>query len=62
MPGVHTTIIGHCLSVLCAGKMRCLAALAQWENLSELCRKAWAEPSAQKQIAPLVCVVVVCPL
>ena len=38
------------------GRMRCLAALARWEDLSALCREQWtgAEPSARLEMAPMV--------
>ncbi|KAH7835891.1 hypothetical protein Vadar_030886 [Vaccinium darrowii] len=37
------------------GRMRCLAALACWEELSNLCKEYWtpAEPAAQLEMAPL---------
>ncbi|XP_010936698.1 serine/threonine-protein kinase TOR isoform X1 [Elaeis guineensis] len=37
------------------GRMRCLAALARWEELSALCREQWtaAEPSARLEMAPM---------
>eukprot|EP00897_Mesotaenium_endlicherianum_P005918 jgi/Mesen1/5354/ME000267S04502 len=37
------------------GRMRCLAALARWEELSDLCREAWvaAELTARVELAPL---------
>ncbi|KAJ7542470.1 hypothetical protein O6H91_10G108000 [Diphasiastrum complanatum] len=37
------------------GRMRCLAALARWEELSALCRESWApaEPSARLEMAPM---------
>ncbi|XP_024523697.1 serine/threonine-protein kinase TOR, partial [Selaginella moellendorffii] len=35
------------------GRMRCLVALARWEELSTLCRETWSEPSAQLQMAPM---------
>nr|CAB3465509.1 unnamed protein product [Digitaria exilis] len=37
------------------GRMRCLAALARWEDLSALCREQWtgAEPSARLEMAPM---------
>uniref|UniRef100_A0A0D9WFJ7 Serine/threonine-protein kinase TOR n=1 Tax=Leersia perrieri TaxID=77586 RepID=A0A0D9WFJ7_9ORYZ len=38
------------------GRMRCLAALARWEDLSSLCREQWtaSEPSARLEMAPMV--------
>lgn len=42
---------------LCAaGRMRCLAALARWEELSILCRESWApaEVSYCLEMAPMV--------
>ncbi|RID62623.1 hypothetical protein BRARA_E01684 [Brassica rapa] len=37
------------------GKMRCLAALARWEELNNLCKEYWspAEPSARLEMAPM---------
>ncbi|XP_038982976.1 serine/threonine-protein kinase TOR isoform X2 [Phoenix dactylifera] len=37
------------------GRMRCLAALARWEELNALCREQWtaAEPSARLEMAPM---------
>ncbi|XP_042452346.1 serine/threonine-protein kinase TOR-like [Zingiber officinale] len=37
------------------GRMRCLAALARWEELSALCREQWtaAEPGARLEMAPM---------
>ncbi|XP_006654171.1 serine/threonine-protein kinase TOR [Oryza brachyantha] len=37
------------------GRMRCLAALARWEDLSALCREQWtgSEPSARLEMAPM---------
>ena len=37
--------------------MRCLAALARWEELNNLCKEYWtpAEPAARLEMAPLVC-------
>ncbi|RDX82964.1 Serine/threonine-protein kinase TOR, partial [Mucuna pruriens] len=37
------------------GKMRCLAALAQWEELNNLCKEFWtpAEPAARLEMAPM---------
>uniref|UniRef100_A0A2P2LTD4 Serine/threonine-protein kinase TOR isoform X2 n=1 Tax=Rhizophora mucronata TaxID=61149 RepID=A0A2P2LTD4_RHIMU len=36
--------------------MRCLAALARWEELNNLCKEYWtpAEPSARLEMAPMV--------
>ncbi|ERM95810.1 serine/threonine-protein kinase TOR isoform X2 [Amborella trichopoda] len=38
-----------------SGRMRCLAALARWEELSNLCREYWtpAEPAARLEMAPM---------
>ncbi|RID56915.1 hypothetical protein BRARA_F00328 [Brassica rapa] len=37
------------------GQMRCLAALARWDELNNLCKEYWspAEPSARLEMAPL---------
>lgn len=37
------------------GKMRCLAALARWDELNDLCKEFWtrAEPGARLQMAPM---------
>ncbi|KAJ7946192.1 Serine/threonine-protein kinase TOR, partial [Quillaja saponaria] len=37
------------------GRMRCLAALAQWEELNNLCKEYWtpAEPAARLEMAPM---------
>ncbi|KAJ0981872.1 hypothetical protein J5N97_010127 [Dioscorea zingiberensis] len=37
------------------GRMRCLAALARWEELNNLCKEQWtaAEPSARLEMAPM---------
>ena len=37
------------------GRMRCLAALARWEEVAALCREAWAaaESSSRLEMAPL---------
>ncbi|CAN1302710.1 Serine/threonine-protein kinase TOR [Linum perenne] len=37
------------------GRMRCLAALARWEELNDLCKEYWtpAEPSARLEMAPM---------
>ena len=39
-----------------AGRMRCLAALARWVELNNLCKEYWtpAEPSARLEMAPMV--------
>lgn len=36
--------------------MRCLAALARWEELNNLCKEFWtpAEPAARLEMAPMV--------
>lgn len=36
--------------------MRCLAALARWEELSDLCKDYWtpADPVTRLEIAPMV--------
>jgi len=36
--------------------MRCLAALARWEELNNLCKEQWtaAEPAARLEMAPMV--------
>lgn len=38
-----------------AGRMRCLAALARWDELGALCRETWApaEPAARLEMAPM---------
>ncbi|KAF3328854.1 Serine/threonine-protein kinase TOR [Carex littledalei] len=38
------------------GRMRCLAALARWEELNALCREQWtaAEPAARLEMAPMI--------
>lgn len=43
--------------VLCLGRMRCLGALARWEELNNLCKEYWtpAEPAARLEMAPMVC-------
>lgn len=40
------------------GRMRCLAALARWEELNNLCKEYWtpAEPAARLEMAPMVSV------
>ncbi|KAL5705931.1 non-specific serine/threonine protein kinase [Ranunculus cassubicifolius] len=37
------------------GRMRCLAALARWEELNNLCKEYWtpSEPSARLEMAPM---------
>ncbi|KAK9286670.1 hypothetical protein L1049_015071 [Liquidambar formosana] len=37
------------------GRMRCLAALARWEELNSLCKEHWtaAEPAARLEMAPM---------
>ncbi|XP_059447340.1 serine/threonine-protein kinase TOR isoform X3 [Corylus avellana] len=37
------------------GRMRCLAALARWEELNSLCKEYWiaAEPAARLEMAPM---------
>ncbi|XP_077223933.1 target of rapamycin isoform X2 [Tasmannia lanceolata] len=37
------------------GKMKCLAALARWEELNNLCKEYWtpAEPAARLEMAPM---------
>nr|XP_033517642.1 serine/threonine-protein kinase TOR isoform X4 [Nicotiana tomentosiformis] len=37
------------------GRMRCLAALARWEELNNLCKEYWtpAEPAARLEMAPM---------
>jgi len=44
--------LGTCFS----GKMRCLAALAQWDELNILCKEFWtpAEPAARLEMASMV--------
>lgn len=44
------------LHVYSLGRMRCLAALARWEELNNLCKDFWtpAEPSARLEMAPMV--------
>uniref|UniRef100_A0A452YXN2 non-specific serine/threonine protein kinase n=1 Tax=Aegilops tauschii subsp. strangulata TaxID=200361 RepID=A0A452YXN2_AEGTS len=41
--------------MLMLGRMRCLASLARWEDLSTLCREQWtgAEPPARLEMAPM---------
>ena len=42
--------------VFYVGRMRCLAQLARWEELNNLCKEYWtpAEPSARLEMAPMV--------
>lgn len=37
------------------GRLRCLAALAEWERLGELCRDTWrrVEPHVRREMAPI---------
>ncbi|MCD7451118.1 hypothetical protein HAX54_009730 [Datura stramonium] len=39
------------------GRMRCLGALARWEELNNLCKEYWtqAEPAARLEMAPMFC-------
>ncbi|KAH9605868.1 hypothetical protein KSS87_023466 [Heliosperma pusillum] len=45
----------HALQEATLGRMRCLAALARWEELNTLCREYWtpAEQTARMEIAPM---------
>ncbi|GAB4853400.1 hypothetical protein Ancab_017578 [Ancistrocladus abbreviatus] len=45
----------HVLLEATLGKMRCLAALARWEELNNLCKEYWtpAEPAARLEMAPM---------
>ncbi|KAF2294310.1 hypothetical protein GH714_009143 [Hevea brasiliensis] len=45
----------HHLSMYSVGRMRCLAALARWEELNNLCKDFWtpAEPAARLEMAPM---------
>ncbi|KAF7840710.1 serine/threonine-protein kinase TOR [Senna tora] len=45
----------HELGASFAGRMRCLASLARWEELNNLCKEYWtpAEPSARLEMAPM---------
>lgn len=46
----------HYVLVCSVGRMRCLAALARWEELNNLCKEYWtpAEPAARLEMAPMV--------
>jgi len=50
--GLKTCELGTCF----AGRMRCLAALARWEELSDLCKEYWtpADAVTRLEIAPMV--------
>ncbi|KAK1282825.1 Serine/threonine-protein kinase TOR [Acorus calamus] len=45
----------HLILEATLGRMRCLAALARWEELNNLCKEYWtpAEPSARLEMAPM---------
>ncbi|KAL6013161.1 hypothetical protein ACLOJK_003653 [Asimina triloba] len=45
----------HVLLDATLGRMRCLAALARWEELNSLCKEYWtpAEPAARLEMAPM---------
>lgn len=45
----------HALQEATLGRMRCLAALARWEELNNLCKEYWtpAEQAARLEIAPM---------
>lgn len=45
----------HLLLDATLGRMRCLAALARWEELNNLCKEFWtpAEPAARLEMAPM---------
>ncbi|EYU37539.1 hypothetical protein ABFS82_02G047600 [Erythranthe guttata] len=45
----------HLLLDATLGRMRCLAALARWEELNNLCKEYWtpAEPAARLEMAPM---------
>ncbi|KAL6013172.1 hypothetical protein ACLOJK_003664 [Asimina triloba] len=45
----------HVLLDVTLGRMRCLAALARWEELNSLCKEYWtpAEPAARLEMAPM---------
>ncbi|CAA6660213.1 unnamed protein product [Spirodela intermedia] len=45
----------HLILEATLGRMRCLAALARWEELNNLCKQYWtpAEPSARLEMAPM---------
>ncbi|CAA0834265.1 Serine/threonine-protein kinase TOR [Striga hermonthica] len=46
----------HLILEATLGQMRCLAALARWEELNKLCKEYWApaEPAARLEMAPMV--------
>ncbi|CAA0814247.1 Serine/threonine-protein kinase TOR, partial [Striga hermonthica] len=45
----------HLILEATLGQMRCLAALARWEELNNLCKEYWApaEPAARLEMAPM---------
>ncbi|GAB2247138.1 hypothetical protein Droror1_Dr00007020 [Drosera rotundifolia] len=45
----------HVLLEATLGRMKCLAALARWEELNNLCKEYWtpAEPAARLEMAPM---------
>lgn len=45
----------HVILDVTLGRMRCLAALARWEELNNLCKEYWtpAEPAARLEMAPM---------
>lgn len=45
----------HAVLEATLGKMRCLAALARWDELNNLCKEFWtrAEPGARLEMAPM---------
>ncbi|GAB2292090.1 hypothetical protein Dimus_026338 [Dionaea muscipula] len=45
----------HVLLEATLGRMRCLAALARWEELNNLCKEYWtpADPAARLEMAPM---------
>ncbi|KAH9295237.1 hypothetical protein KI387_038825, partial [Taxus chinensis] len=45
----------HLILEATLGRMRCLAALARWEELSDLCKECWtpSEPAARLEMAPM---------
>lgn len=45
----------HALLEATLGRMRCLAALARWEELNNLCKEFWtpAEPASRLEMAPM---------
>jgi hypothetical protein len=53
---ILTYVLKVIILVFYAGRMRCLAALARWEELNNLCKEYWtpAEPSARLEMAPMV--------